>query len=283
MRSVSSVTAVGVVVLGFIWQSGNGQARADEGGVSFWLPGQYGSFGAMASNPGWSFETIYYRQSPSAQAGVNFTRGGGLQVGVKSPVDLVMFTPTYTFETPIFGARDTAEDASDWLRAGSYAVYGAAGLAAPAPEDAWLAAKAKGFAVGGGALLATWGATEGLKAAVGRERPIGRANDSFPSNHASMTAVSARLAHETLNYYDLPPAARVGSDVGLAGLVLAAGWARVEAGRHHPADVLAGMALGNFLAVFASEAFLAPATEERLQLGLRPHGDGMLLQLRMGF
>ena len=102
-------------------------------------------------------------------------------------------------ETPIFGSRDTAEDASDWLRAGSYAVYGAAGLAAPAPEDAWLAAKAKGFAVGGGALLATWGTTEGLKAAVGRERPIGRANDSFPSNHASMTAVSARLAHETLN------------------------------------------------------------------------------------
>src|SRR3546814_9653707 len=66
-------------------------------------------------------------------------------------------------ETPLFGARDTADDASDWLRVSSYAIYGAAGLAAPAPEDAWLATKAKGFAVGGGALLATWGATEGLK------------------------------------------------------------------------------------------------------------------------
>jgi membrane-associated phospholipid phosphatase len=186
-------------------------------------------------------------------------------------------------ETPLFGSRATADDASDWLRVGSYAAYGAAGLLAPAPEDEWLATKAKGFAVGGGAILATWGATEGLKAASGRERPLGSADDSFPSNHASVTSVSARLTSETLRYYELPPAARVGSDVGLAGLALATGWARVEAGKHHPADVLAGMALGNFLAVFASEAFLAPATAERLQLGVTPHGDGMLLQLRVGF
>lgn len=186
-------------------------------------------------------------------------------------------------ETPLFGSRDTADDASDWLRVGSYAAYGAAGLAAPAPEHAWLAAKAKGFAVGGGVLLATWGATEGLKAASGRQRPVGRADDSFPSNHASLTAASARLARETLRYSDLPPAARLGSDLGLAGLALATGWARVEAGAHHPADVLAGMALGNFLAVFASEAFLAPATNDRLQLDVASRGDGMLLRLRLGF
>src|SRR3546814_3047460 len=101
---------------------------------------------------------------------------------------------------------------SDWssdVCSSDLAIYGAAGLAAPAPEDAWLATKAKGFAVGGGALLATWGATEGLKTATGRERPIGRADDSFPSNHASITAAGARLARETLRYHDLPPAARL--------------------------------------------------------------------------
>src|SRR3546814_5559369 len=86
-------------------------------------------------------------------------------------------------ETPLFGARDTADDASDWLRVSSYAIYGAAGLAAPAPEDAWLATKAKGFAVGGGALLAPWGATEGLKTATGRERPHGRADDQTGRAH----------------------------------------------------------------------------------------------------
>ncbi|HEY9549105.1 MAG TPA: phosphatase PAP2 family protein, partial [Kiloniellaceae bacterium] len=69
----------------------------------------------------------------------------------------------------------------------------------------------------------------------------------------------------------------------LAGLAVMTGWARVEAGAHHPADVLAGLALGNFLAVFASEAFLAPATGERLQMGVAPQGDGVLLRLSLAF
>jgi hypothetical protein len=84
---------------------GAARAAADEGGVSFWLPGQYSSFGAMPSNPGWSSETVYYYAAASAQAGINFRRGGGLQVGLSSPVHLAMFTPTYSFETPIFGAQ----------------------------------------------------------------------------------------------------------------------------------------------------------------------------------
>ncbi len=185
--------------------------------------------------------------------------------------------------TPVFGSRNTAEDASDWLRAGSYALYGASGLLAPAPDDAWLATKAKGFAVGGGTLLATQGLTEGLKAASDRERPLGQDDDAFPSGHASMTAAAARLTRDTLGYYDLPRPARIGGDVALAGLTATTAWARVEAGKHHPADVLAGMAFGNFLAVFATEAFLAPATGEHLALGVGAQGDGMVLQLSLGF
>jgi hypothetical protein len=82
---------------------GHFEAAADESGVSFWLPGQYGSFAAEPSNPGWSIETTFYRWSPSAQAGVSFQRGGGIQVGMKSPTDLAMLTPTYAFETPVLG------------------------------------------------------------------------------------------------------------------------------------------------------------------------------------
>ena len=186
-------------------------------------------------------------------------------------------------ETPVFGSRTRAENASDWLRVGSFALYGAAGLAAPAPTGEWLSTKAKGFAVGGGAILATWGTTAGLKAATHRRRPLGSGNDSFPSNHASLTGASVRLTHETLRHYHLPPAVRFGSDVGLTGLALATAWARVEAGKHHPSDVLAGLALGNFVAVFATEAFLAPVAGEAVRLGAAPHGDGMLLQLSVGF
>ena len=31
-------------------------SRADEGGVSFWLPGQYGSLAAAPQTPGWALE-----------------------------------------------------------------------------------------------------------------------------------------------------------------------------------------------------------------------------------
>src|SRR6185437_6431341 len=41
-------------------------ALADEGGVSFWVPGFYGSLAATPQQPGWSLATIYYHTSVSA-------------------------------------------------------------------------------------------------------------------------------------------------------------------------------------------------------------------------
>ena len=80
-------------------------AAADEAGVSFWLPGQYGSFAAVPSTPGWSFETTYYHASAEASRGTSFERGGGIQNGMTSSSDYFMFTPTYAFASPIFGAQ----------------------------------------------------------------------------------------------------------------------------------------------------------------------------------
>lgn len=91
-----------------------GEAAADEGGSSFWLPGQYASFAAMPySAPGWAVELIYYHAT--AKASGSFQRVGNLQFGVDTPSDLLMFTPTYVFETPVFGAQ---------LYAGLTAIFG---------------------------------------------------------------------------------------------------------------------------------------------------------------
>src|ERR1700687_6241931 len=46
------------------------QARADEGGVSFWVPGFFGSLAATPQQPGWSLATIYYHTSVSTAADV---------------------------------------------------------------------------------------------------------------------------------------------------------------------------------------------------------------------
>jgi len=81
------------------------RAPADEAGVSFWLPGQFGSFAAVPSNPGWSFESTFYHATAAAGAGISFARGRGIQAGMKSPSDYVMLTPTYVFATPVLGAQ----------------------------------------------------------------------------------------------------------------------------------------------------------------------------------
>lgn len=82
-------------------------SMADEGGVSFWLPGTFGSLAATPSTPGWSWATFYIHPDAAAGAGAQFPRGGRIDVGVSGRGDLVGFGPTYTFATPVLGAQLT--------------------------------------------------------------------------------------------------------------------------------------------------------------------------------
>src|SRR5450759_2002898 len=47
---------------------------ADEGGVSFWLPGIYGSLAAVPQQPGWSLGTVYYHTTVDASGAVSAAR-----------------------------------------------------------------------------------------------------------------------------------------------------------------------------------------------------------------
>lgn len=85
--------------------AGASAARADEGGLSLWLPGLYGSFAAVPGVPGWTFGTVYYHPSVSTGADVQFPRGGQVDVGVAGRGDLFAFGPTYIFEEPFWGAQ----------------------------------------------------------------------------------------------------------------------------------------------------------------------------------
>src|SRR4051812_6800760 len=60
-------------------------ATADEGGVSFWLPGLFGSLAAVPQQPGWSLTSVYYHTSVSA--GADVSRAREFQIG-KIPVNL---------------------------------------------------------------------------------------------------------------------------------------------------------------------------------------------------
>jgi len=61
-------------------------------------------------------------------------------------------------------------------------------------------------------------------------------------------------------------------------------WApALGAGEHHLADVLAGLALGNFVAAFATEAFLEPASGATARLQVRSLRGGLALNVDWSF
>jgi len=76
-------------------------ARADEGGVSFWIPGFFGSLAAVPPTPGWSVATIYYHTSTDAGRNLQFPRGGAIVAGLVADADLGFVSPSYTFERPV--------------------------------------------------------------------------------------------------------------------------------------------------------------------------------------
>jgi hypothetical protein len=80
-------------------------AVADEGGVSLWLTGQFGSLAAVPPDPGWSLPIIYYHGSIDASGGKNFKIGGQITAGVDGRADLLFLAPTYTLETPVLAGR----------------------------------------------------------------------------------------------------------------------------------------------------------------------------------
>lgn len=78
-------------------------AMADQGGASFWLPGQFASFAAVAPDPGWSLPVTFYTYGGSAA--VSLPRGNLLAAGLKSSLQELFLQPTYTLDTTILGAR----------------------------------------------------------------------------------------------------------------------------------------------------------------------------------
>ncbi|UVJ46290.1 transporter [Pseudomonas sp. LS1212] len=80
-------------------------AQADEGGISFWLPGQFGALAAAPTEPGWSLPLIYYHVSADESANKPFPRGGRSTLGLDAKADLLFASPTYTFAEPLLGAQ----------------------------------------------------------------------------------------------------------------------------------------------------------------------------------
>ena len=183
-------------------------------------------------------------------------------------------------ETPVFGSQRNAERWSDDLRTASAYSYALTVLFTPSGDDPgdWFRNKSRGVAVGLAARAFTSWTTQGLKDAVGRERPDGSNDLSFPSGHTSASAANTMLASRNLDAIDLSPGARRWLNGGLLMLTLGTSWARIEAGKHDPSDTLFGMALGNWFAMFVNDAFLGHDAGDRRGIVLEAVPDGVLVR-----
>ena len=124
-RSIWPLVSIAAFALAAI-ASAPRSASADEGGVSFWLPGFFGSLAAAPQQPGWSLTSIYYHTSVSAGADVararEFETGripinltANVSASLDARADLALAMPTYTFATPVFGGQ---------LMLGAIGIYG---------------------------------------------------------------------------------------------------------------------------------------------------------------
>ncbi len=114
-RNVSSGIAVVALVFMAVVSTPESSV-ADESGVSFWVPGFFGSLAATPQQPGWSLAMIYYHTSVSAGADVALAREfqtarfpvnltGTLNASVKATGDLGLVAPSYVFATPVLGGQ----------------------------------------------------------------------------------------------------------------------------------------------------------------------------------
>jgi membrane-associated phospholipid phosphatase len=177
--------------------------------------------------------------------------------------------------TPVFGSVQSAQDWSDYLEATAGVAYVASVFATPSGDygSDWWSAKARGGAVGLGAIAASSLTVEGLKQVVTRERPDG--NDrSFPSGHAAVAGSADTLSVRNLQSIPMNDGLRTALTVGADTLTFATGWARVESAAHYPSDVLVGISIGNFFGRMFSDAFLNDGISERLALAFEPVDGG---------
>lgn len=98
-RFAVSVTLFGTIGLASF------PACADEGGVSFWLPGQYGSFAAIAPTPGFSLPMVTYAYSGRAGADTVLPRGNDLALQLDGQFLGQFMVPSYAPDTKILGAQ----------------------------------------------------------------------------------------------------------------------------------------------------------------------------------
>ncbi len=179
-------------------------------------------------------------------------------------------------ETPIFSSDpDKTDEISDWLRASLIAGAGVTMITASPTLDG--VSRKDHIITELATYGSTWAVTEGLKRTVHRERPDQEDNKSFPSGHASISFSMASIISYNLDLHSMNPNARKAMKIGAYSVAGLTAWARVEANKHYPSDVLAGVAIGNFITRFINNVYLHDKKYEQHGIRFLPAPGGAVI------
>jgi hypothetical protein len=101
----SALTAAAIALAVGMTAGAPTPARADAGGLSFWLPGVMASLAAVPGQPGWSWLSVYVHLDVSASGGANFVKNTAVVAGLHARSDVLAGGPVYTFATPVLGGQ----------------------------------------------------------------------------------------------------------------------------------------------------------------------------------
>ncbi len=158
--------------------------------------------------------------------------------------------------TPLFSSSEDAAEASDDLRDLTKLSYFTTAIVSPVNNNAsWINTKAKLVFSEWAGVESTGIVTGWLKESSERQRPDGSNTRSFPSGHSSKATAQAKFAIINTEYLPLAESTKSVMDFSFNAMAVGTAWARIEAGKHHPSDVLAGWSLG-YLASEVTRIFI---------------------------
>lgn len=159
---------------------------------------------------------------------------------------------------PIFGSQKRADDFSDICVAAARDAFVVSSILDITSDYSMtsLNTNIQRFIIGAGALQLNTRFVTYLKTETGRLRPDASDYRSYPSGHTAESSINTTLASRNISYLRIPTPYKKAMQYSLFTLTTATAWARVEANKHYPSDVLVGMAIGNFLGSFIHGTFL---------------------------
>ena len=122
-----------------------------------------------------------------------------------------------------------------------------------------------------------------LKIETARLRPDESDYMSYPSGHTSEASINSTLASHNIGTMGLSAPYTSALQHSLYLITVGTAWARVEAKRHYPSDVLVGMAIGNLFGSFIHEAFMSSYYADNISFETDPVQNRYQMNLQLTF